>query len=53
MNTQNEIREKDVLGMDKPVNQLKHPKKNNGTWFFVFTLIILMVSAAVVVFLKK
>ena len=42
------LREKDVLGMDKPMNQLKPSRMKSDGGFLVITIIILMIVAAVV-----
>ena len=51
---QNEIvKDKDILGMDKPENQLKPLKRKSDMWFLVLMLIILMIGAVLVLYLKK
>lgn len=44
--------EKDVLGMDKPLNQLKPSKMKSGGGFLVIAIILLMITAVVVYYLS-
>ena len=42
------LRERDVLGLEKPKNQLKHLKRKSDGWFLIVTLIALAIVAAAV-----
>jgi hypothetical protein len=47
------LKDKDILGMDKPTNQLRPLKRKNDTWFLVLTLVILMIVATVAFYLRN
>lgn len=40
--------EKDILGLEKPKNQLKHLKSKNGGWFLFVALMVLAAIAVAV-----
>lgn len=42
------LRERDILGLEKPTNQLKPSRMKSDAGFLVISLIILMVVAVVV-----
>lgn len=51
---QNEIvKDKDILGMDKPGNQQKPLKRKSDMWFLILMLLILMIGAVTVLYLKN
>ena len=45
------LRERDVLGLEKPRNQLKPMKIKSGSGFLIITLVILIIMATVVYYL--
>lgn len=46
------IRETDILGLEKPKNQLKRLRKSGG-WLLTVVLVILAIIALVVFFLMR
>ena len=42
------LRERDVLGLEKPKNQLKHLKRKSDGWFLIVALMILAAIAVAV-----
>ena len=55
MDTKNNeiLKDKDILGMEKPTKQLRPLKRKGDTWFLVLTLIVLMVVAVVSFYLRN
>ena len=47
------VKEKDILGLDKPSNQLKPLKRKNDKAFFIITFIFLITFLLVVYYFKK
>ncbi len=46
------FRDKDILGMDKPTDQLRSAKMKNGTWFLMMMFFILIICAIMVYYFK-
>ena len=46
------VKDRDVLGMDKPSNQLKSVKIKKGPWFLMIAIIIIMIGAALAFYFK-
>lgn len=47
------IRERDVLGLEKPANQFKKIKRKSNVGFLILTLVIFVAAAVVLYFIDK